>query len=126
MFPPLPLVRWLTRGGSGEKVAPVEVDGVMLSHKDVAEAVSFGVPDEMYGQEIHAAVVLKVKAHVTEKELQSYIATKITKFKVPKKVSLSLHLLLGETLIVGDLFYKGDSEDGDGEGSEGESFGSVL
>jgi acyl-CoA synthetase (AMP-forming)/AMP-acid ligase II len=80
----------------------------------------------MYGQEIHAAVILKANAHVTEKELQSYIATKITKFKVPKKVSPSLHLLFGERLIVGDLFYKGDSEDGDGEGSEGESFGSLL
>jgi oxalate---CoA ligase len=67
----------------------VEVDGVMLSHKDVAEAVSFGVPNEMYGQEIHAAVVLKANANVTENDLQKYIATKVAKFKVPKKVFIS-------------------------------------
>jgi acyl-CoA synthetase (AMP-forming)/AMP-acid ligase II len=74
-------------GCSGENIAPVEIDGIMLSHKDVAEAVSFGVPDEMYGQEIHAAVILKPNAQVTEKELQQYIATKVAKFKVPKKVT---------------------------------------
>jgi acyl-CoA synthetase (AMP-forming)/AMP-acid ligase II len=119
----------VNRGVSGENIAPVEIDGIMLSHKDVAEAVSFGVPDEMYGQEIHAAVVLKANAHVTEKELQKYIATKVAKFKVPKKVSTSSpshSLLFGRRLIVGDLFYEGDSEDSDGEGSEGESFASIL
>src|SRR5277367_6215095 len=98
----------------------------MLSHKDVAEAVSFGVPDEMYGQEIHAAVILKPNAQVTEKELQQYIATKVAKFKVPKKVSPVPAFVFGRRLIVGDLFYKGDSKDGDGESSEGKSFGGIL
>lgn len=64
----------------------MEVDGVMLSHKDVAEAVSFGVPDDMYGQEIHAAVVLKSDAQVSEKQLQEYVRSKLAKFKIPKKV----------------------------------------
>lgn len=40
----------------------------------------------MFGQEIHAAVVLKQGSNVTEKELQSYVADKAVKFKVPKKV----------------------------------------
>jgi acyl-CoA synthetase (AMP-forming)/AMP-acid ligase II len=71
---------------SGENIAPVEIDGILLSHKAVAEAVCFGVPDEIFGQEIHAAVVLKQGSKVTEKELQSYVAEKVTKFKVPKKV----------------------------------------
>jgi len=71
----------------GEKIAPAEIDGILLSHKAVAEAVCFGVPDEIFGQEIHAAVVLKPGSKVTEKELQSYIAEKVTKFKVPKKVN---------------------------------------
>jgi len=70
----------------GENIAPVEIDGILLSHKDVAEAVCFGVADAIFGQEIHAAVVLKQGSTVTEKELQSYIAEKVTKFKVPKKI----------------------------------------
>ena len=70
----------------GEKIAPVEVDGILLSHEAVSEAVCFAVPDEMYGQEIHAAVVLKQGKKVTEKELQEYVAKKAARFKVPKKV----------------------------------------
>lgn len=70
----------------GEKIAPVQIDGILLSHKAVSEAVCFAVPDEMFGQEIHAAVVLKQGFNVTEKELRSYVAEKVVKFKVPKKV----------------------------------------
>ena len=64
----------------------MEIDGILLSHPDVAEAVSFAVPDAMYGQEIHAAVVIIQGKRVSEKELQEFVATKAAKFKVPKKV----------------------------------------
>jgi oxalate---CoA ligase len=74
--------------GSGEKIAPVEVDGILLSHEAVGEAVSFAVPDDMYGQEIHAAVVLKAGKEVSEKGLMEYVGSKLAKFKVPKKVTL--------------------------------------
>lgn len=40
----------------------------------------------MYGQEIHAAVVLKEGKQVKEKELQEYVGKKAAKFKIPKKV----------------------------------------
>ena len=123
----------INRGG--EKIAPVQVDGVMLSHKDVAEAVCFAVQDDMYGQEIQAAVVLKPNTHVSEKQLQEYIGTKVSKFKVPKKVAPRSSFLLFSpwmfdssrvspldfvfgVLTNGDLFCKGDSEDGNREGAE--------
>lgn len=76
----------INRGG--EKISPLELDAVLLSHPKVAEAVSFAVPDPMYGQEVHAAVVLKDKsnAQAIERELQSYCQTKVAKFKVPKRI----------------------------------------
>jgi acyl-CoA synthetase (AMP-forming)/AMP-acid ligase II len=77
----------INRGG--EKISPIELDSVMLSHPKVAEAVSFAVPDEMYGQEVHAAIVLKhgIKddEKAIERELKAYCATKVAKFKVPKR-----------------------------------------
>jgi oxalate---CoA ligase len=78
---------------SGEKIPPVEIDGILLSHPSVAEAVCFGVPDEMFGQEIHAAVVIKQGKQVKERELQEWVSNKAAQFKVPKKVS-SLRVLL--------------------------------
>ncbi|CEG67836.1 Putative YBR222Cp-like protein (Fragment) [Rhizopus microsporus] len=78
----------INRGG--EKISPIELDGVLLSHPKVAEAVSFGVPDEMYGQEVHATVVLKAGVKDDEKsierELQAYCQSKLAKFKVPKRI----------------------------------------
>ena len=42
----------INRGG--EKIAPSEVDAVLPEHPAVAEAVSFGVPDPKYGEEVGA------------------------------------------------------------------------
>lgn len=67
----------------------------------------------MYGQEIHAAIVLKGDKKVSEKELTEYVAEKAAKFKVPKKV---LPILLSALMVV--LFYEGDSEDCNGESTK--------
>ena len=37
---------------TGEKISPIEVDSVLLSHPDIAQAVAFGVPDDKYGEEV--------------------------------------------------------------------------
>ncbi|KAF0438675.1 acetyl-CoA synthetase-like protein [Gigaspora margarita] len=73
----------INRGG--EKISPLELDSVLLSHPAISEAVSFAVPDDMYGQEVHAAVVFKQGQNVTEKDLQTFCGNKVAKFKVPKK-----------------------------------------
>lgn len=44
---------------SGEKISPIEVDAVLLSHPDVAQAVAFGVPDDKYGEEVRKPFCLK-------------------------------------------------------------------
>lgn len=37
---------------AGEKLSPLEIDAALLSVEGVNEAVSFGVPDEMYGEKV--------------------------------------------------------------------------
>ncbi|KAG7289769.1 hypothetical protein NEMBOFW57_006145 [Staphylotrichum longicolle] len=71
----------------GEKISPIELDNVLTRHPAVSEAVSFAIPDEMYGQEVGVAVVLKPEAgRLGEGELKAWVAEKVAKFKVPKKV----------------------------------------
>ena len=70
----------------GEKISPVEIDNVVAQNPSVAEAVSFAIADEMYGQDIGLALVLKDGAKATPEELRKWIATKVAKFKVPKQV----------------------------------------
>jgi acyl-coenzyme A synthetase/AMP-(fatty) acid ligase len=52
----------------------------------VSEAVSFAIPDEMYGQDIGVAVVLKPGTRLEQNELKRWVGEKLAKFKTPKKV----------------------------------------
>ena len=71
----------------GEKISPIELDNAVAQNPSVGEAVSFAIPDEMYGQDVGLAVVLKEGKKMTEDELRGWLATKVAKFKVPKRVS---------------------------------------
>jgi acyl-CoA synthetase (AMP-forming)/AMP-acid ligase II len=70
----------INRGG--EKISPLEVDAVLLAHPAVAEAAAFAAPDPKYGEEVHAAVVLRGAA--TVEELQAHCLRQLADFKVPK------------------------------------------
>ncbi|TVY57131.1 putative peroxisomal-coenzyme A synthetase [Lachnellula cervina] len=70
----------------GEKISPIELDNVLARHPSVSEAVSFAIPDEMYGQDVGVAIVLKSGAKLGEGELRTWVSEKLAKFKVPKKI----------------------------------------
>lgn len=73
----------------GEKISPIELDNVLTRHPAVAEAVSFAVPDELYGQNVGVAVVLKSGQTANAQELKDWVEDKLAKFKVPKSVCYS-------------------------------------
>ncbi|MFO0965356.1 MAG: acyl--CoA ligase [Gemmataceae bacterium] len=75
----------INRGG--EKISPLEVDAALLEHPAVAEAVCFAAPDAKYGEEVHAAVVLKGKA--TPAEIQAHCAKRLADFKTPKVIHVT-------------------------------------
>lgn len=70
----------------GEKISPIELDNVVAQHPSVNEAVSFAIADEMYGQDIGVAVVLKDGKKMEADELRKWMTSKVAKFKVPKKI----------------------------------------
>ena len=72
----------INRGG--EKIAPREIDEVLLTHPAVSEAVCFGIPHPTWGEEVAAAVVLGGAA--TEAELIAYCRDRLADFKRPKKI----------------------------------------
>ena len=72
----------INRGG--EKIAPREIDEVLLSHPAVAEAVAFGMPHATWGEEVAAAVVLREAQ--PESTLLAYCREHLADFKCPKKV----------------------------------------
>ena len=74
----------INRGG--EKIAPREVDDVLMDHPAIAQAVTFGMPHQKLGEEVAAAVVLKEGQALSEHDLRTFAATRLADFKVPRKV----------------------------------------
>jgi acyl-CoA synthetase (AMP-forming)/AMP-acid ligase II len=74
----------INRGG--EKVSPLEVDGVLSAHPSVAQVLCFAIPHAKLGEEVGAAVVLREGMACTERELRDFCAKQLADFKVPRKV----------------------------------------
>jgi acyl-CoA synthetase (AMP-forming)/AMP-acid ligase II len=70
----------------GEKISPIELDNVIAQHPAVSEAVSFALEDEMYGQDVGLAVVVKEGQKLSAGELKSWMMDRVAKFKLPKQV----------------------------------------
>lgn len=70
----------------GEKISPVELDNVFAQNPAIGEAVAFALADEMYGQDVGLAVVLKDGQTITADELREWVSKRLAKFKIPKRV----------------------------------------
>jgi len=79
----------INRGG--EKISPLEVDAALLAHPAVSEAVSFGAPDEKYGEVVAAAVVLVpgADAQGAADSIRALAATSLAAFKVPTRIFIT-------------------------------------
>jgi oxalate---CoA ligase len=73
---------------AGENIAPREIDEVLLAHPAVAEAVCFGVPHPIWGEEVEAAVVLRPEAPAGETDLMGFCRGRLADFKCPKKIHI--------------------------------------
>jgi acyl-CoA synthetase (AMP-forming)/AMP-acid ligase II len=79
------LKEMINRGG--EKISPREIDEVLLTHPSIAEAVAFGVPHPMWGEEVEATVVLREP--VPEADLIAYCKERLAEFKRPKQIHIT-------------------------------------
>lgn len=70
----------------GEKIAPQEVEAVLLRHPAVADAAAFAVPHAELGEDLAAAVVIREGAEAGEAEIRRFAAQYLTEFKVPRRI----------------------------------------
>ncbi len=70
----------------GEKVAPKEVETVLMNIPGVKEAVVIGVPDETLGHAVKAFIVLESGAALSERQVQRECQGHLESYMVPKTV----------------------------------------
>lgn len=73
----------------GENVYSAEVENAMYQHADISQCAVIGVPDDKWGERVHAIVVLEEGAKATDEDLISHCASLIAGFKCPRSISFS-------------------------------------
>lgn len=72
----------------GENVYSVEVENVLCQHHAVATAAVIGVPDDTWGERVHAVVVPVAGEVVDLDELTEFCRGRIAGYKTPKSMEL--------------------------------------
>jgi fatty-acyl-CoA synthase len=70
----------------GENVYSTEVENTLYQHPAVLECAVVGIPDEKWGEAVHAIVVLKPAMKATGEELILFCKERIARYKSPKSV----------------------------------------
>ncbi|MBO4284314.1 MAG: AMP-binding protein [Clostridia bacterium] len=70
----------------GENIYPKEIEEFIYTHPKVQDVQVIGVPDEQYGEEIMACVILKEGESMTVEEMKEYVNSHMARHKVPRYV----------------------------------------
>ncbi|WP_096200686.1 class I adenylate-forming enzyme family protein [Bacillus sp. FJAT-45350] len=74
----------IIRGGMN--IYPKQIEEILYQIPEVLEAAVVGVPDELYGEEVLAYVVLREKATISEDDIIHYCQKRMANYRCPKKV----------------------------------------
>ena len=70
----------------GENIYPKEIEEFIYTCPKVSDVQVIGVPDEKYGEEIMACIILKEGESMTEQEMKDFVAASMARHKVPRYV----------------------------------------
>jgi fatty-acyl-CoA synthase len=68
----------------GENVYPREIEEFLYTHPSIADVQVIGVPDERYGEELMAWIILRPGAALTADEVREFCQGRIARFKIPR------------------------------------------
>jgi acyl-CoA synthetase (AMP-forming)/AMP-acid ligase II len=73
----------------GENVFCTEVENVIARHPEVEACAVVGVPDQRWGEAVHAVVVVRAGSIVREADLKAFFAERLASFKRPKSIEIT-------------------------------------
>ena len=76
----------------GMNVYPAEIEAVLERHPGVLEAAVFGIPDEEWGERVHAVVVARPGHALSTEELTAFAREYLAGYKVPRSIDFVAEL----------------------------------
>jgi acyl-CoA synthetase (AMP-forming)/AMP-acid ligase II len=71
----------------GVNIYPAEIEDALHRHPAVQDVAVFGVPDEEWGERVHAAVQLRPGASLDAEALRRFARQHLADYKVPREVT---------------------------------------
>lgn len=68
----------------GENLSPVEIEGYLLEHPDVAQAAVIGLPSARYGEEVCAVLIPNKSDHASTDDVIAWCHNQMSRWKVPR------------------------------------------
>jgi acyl-CoA synthetase (AMP-forming)/AMP-acid ligase II len=71
----------------GVNIYPAEIEDVLHRHPSILDVAVFGVPDDEWGERVHAAVQLRPGSALSAQEVRDFARRHLADYKIPRDVS---------------------------------------
>ena len=72
----------------GENVYPAEIEAVLYEHPGVADVGVIGVPDDQFGERVHAVIVIQPGAAVDLEMIMEFCRGRLAGYKLPRSMEV--------------------------------------
>ena len=71
----------------GVNIYPAEIEAALETHPDIIDVAVFGIPDDEWGEAVHAIVVVRPGQTLTKDQITAYAREHLAGYKVPRSLS---------------------------------------
>ncbi len=71
----------------GVNIYPAEIEAALEHHPDIMDVAVFGIPDDEWGEAVHAIVVIRKGANLPKDKIMAYAREHLAGYKVPRSIS---------------------------------------
>ncbi len=71
----------------GMNIYPAEIEATLEAHPDIFEAAVFGIPDEEWGEAVHAVIVRRGDSDLDEAAVSAHARAHLANYKIPRSIS---------------------------------------
>jgi fatty-acyl-CoA synthase/long-chain acyl-CoA synthetase len=71
----------------GVNVYPAEIEAALEHHPDINDVAVFGIPDDEWGEAVHAIIVVKSGSTLTKEDITAFARVHLAGYKVPRSLS---------------------------------------